>query len=312
MEPRLRSRGSASAVWRQVGFDLPSMEPRLRSRGSMHASQLKPIALGPSMEPRLRSRGSKAAGRDHGRQPVATLQWSRGCEAAEAWYSPFYVEACPGEPFNGAAAAKPRKRETMTSTSLPHQALLQWSRGCEAAEAPRWSQARGHPSSLQWSRGCEAAEARRSMGYHRSASAYSYPSMEPRLRSRGSATVAQTRWLRHSTFNGAAAAKPRKLEAAFLRSRQSRFAHPSMEPRLRSRGSQPASARVPVSRPFNGAAAAKPRKPGGRPLWPREDRFLVPSMEPRLRSRGSVACGRHLTGPHVLPSMEPRLRSRGS
>ena len=59
------------------------------------------------MEPRLRSRGSSSTVKVT--SVSSCLQWSRGCEAAEA--------------------------RSMLATSVPLM-LLQWSRGCEAAEAP--------------------------------------------------------------------------------------------------------------------------------------------------------------------------------
>ena len=64
----------------------------------------------PSMEPRLRSRGSERAA-DY-QSGYGSLQWSRGCEAAEATlrWRPL-DETKPKATFNGAAAAKPRKRE---------------------------------------------------------------------------------------------------------------------------------------------------------------------------------------------------------
>ena len=157
MEPRLRSRGSVTAIalvglaiylqwsrgceaaeasgWQRCArrrrsfngaaaakprkrlgrvarllHDVPSMEPRLRSRGSHQDRVLRHPRRRPSMEPRLRSRGSPAPG-DTSSTGV-TLQWSRGCEAAEATHR-FLREALL-LPFNGAAAAKPRKRD-------PHQ-----------------------------------------------------------------------------------------------------------------------------------------------------------------------------------------------
>ena len=155
---------------------------------------------------------------------------------------------------------EPRLRSRGSRTSTPSAArnvCLQWSRGCEAAEARRIRDGSEHPFNLQWSRGCEAAEASRSSS--------PLPGCRP--------------------FNGAAAAKPRKLER--LGGHFERL-HPSMEPRLRSRGSVqlPLMQRAHFLPSFNGAAAAKPRKLApldqqGAKLWP--------SMEPRLRSRGSIA-----------------------
>ena len=131
--------------------------------------------------------------------------------------------------------------------------------------------------------------------------------MEPRLRSRGSASPqGALRRPGEWAFNGAAAAKPRKRESA--RTLCPRL-HPSMEPRLRSRGSGRKCAIRARHSAFNGAAAAKPRKlvPPPRQVDP----HLLPSMEPRLRSRGSLQAGLRHRCPTV-PSMEPRLRSRGS
>ena len=178
------------------------------------------------------------------------LQWSRGCEAAEARAAA--STRCCGCSFNGAAAAKPRKRGSWRcpppceSTFNGAAAAKPRKRGfvgdLDRAGLPsmeprlrsRGSRMRSKPSGavrcLQWSRGCEAAEACRTGEGCR----------------------------RHGTFNGAAAAKPRKLvvEQGSLSG-----IRPSMEPRLRSRGSpDKAIASIPATRP---------------------------SMEPRLRSRGS-------------------------
>ena len=147
MEPRLRSRGSDGGRCRAEYHDPPSMEPRKQSRtpDGQHDRV-------PSMEPRLRSRGSPLVCR----RPTARRT------------------------FNGAAAAKPRKLELRGRVACPSR--LQWSRGCEAAEATWGNRMTDVVAHLQWSRGCEAAEARTGEGRRR----------------------------RMTTFNGAAAAKPRK------------------------------------------------------------------------------------------------------
>ena len=118
----------------------------------------------------------------------------------------------------------------------------------------------------------------------------------------------------------------------FMQQRHDLAGLPSMEPRLRSRGSPPVVSQEPgssalqwsrgceaaearylgltnsASPTFNGAAAAKPRKLGG--VLGADD-GPVPSMEPRLRSRGSLH-KRRRHREELTPSMEPRLRSRGS
>ena len=202
MEPRLRSRGSSAirgCYDRQRSFNgAAAAKPRKPvSDGVPHAVALvlqwsrgceaAEARLGrgapcgrarPSMEPRLRSRGSRPW-THHNHELVTCLQWSRGCEAAEARYWLRYREA--SAPFNGAAAAKPRKLEPAApvvkatppsmeprlrsrgSASGPavlsSPASLQWSRGCEAAEASEGGVDVELDTDLQWSRGCEAAEA---------------------------------------------------------------------------------------------------------------------------------------------------------
>ena len=351
---------------------VPSMEPRLRSRGSsatgMHpparrdafngAAAAKPRKpntetgqwdpIRPSMEPRLRSRGSVEVDADHEYESV--LQWSRGCEAAEArltelrWDlarlpsmeprlrsrgSPRHRAGVAGRtcPFNGAAAAKPRKLVGGLPSLAGGYTGLQWSRGCEAAEAPARMSGRAKRRSFNGAAAAKPRKRRRrddTLGRRA-------PSMEPRLRSRGSPTSNLD-----PTIHNGPSMEPR------LRSRGSptlrvrvRLVPPSMEPRLRSRGSV-ATTTIRLLSPvpaFNGAAAAKPRKPiAVRPA--RSGR--APSMEPRLRSRGSSSRARPVGSrrrsfngaaaakPRKLvaqvairgwrrgPSMEPRLRSRGS
>ena len=201
------------------------------------------------MEPRLRSRGSAALSSRIGPSNVC-LQWSRGCEAAEADRHAPHAR----DPVPPSMEPRLRSRGSLSGvTTSSFSIFLQWSRGCEAAEARL------------------RAQCRRAF----------LPSMEPRLRSRGSLDVAQVfkprvplQWSRgceaaeapaRSTpsahcraFNGAAAAKPRKLFDLDLVVEPG---EPSMEPRLRSRGS-PRAAPSACSRAwtFNGAAAAKPRK----------------------------------------------------
>ena len=213
MEPRLRSRGSKSPAPNPSLDLLPSMEPRLRSRGSFWQWLTQGPGLLPSMEPRLRSGGS--SGPAHRVAAYIILQWSRGCEAAEA-------TACS------------------RTNSAGH---LQWSRGCEAAEASRHASPGCLVMFLQWSRGCEAAEA------------CGGPLAAP---------------CPARSFNGAAAAKPRK-RASLARSGS---LMPSMEPRKLVLA---ARAR-PRRSPFNGAAAAKPRKHFARPM---RDLCPSPFKEPR-------------------------------
>ena len=211
MELRLRSRGSLKVVGLTSAPCVPSMEPRLRSRGSDphdERRQARMVAV-PSMEPRLRSRGSRSRSVLFRLVRMPSLQWSRGCEAAEA--PALRPSKYPGDDaaFNGAAAAKPRKPVTR---AVPPRFEIRPFNGAAAAK-PRKPGGAGDFLGffpLQWSRGCEAAEAR------------------TRLTGQSNST----------TFNGAAAAKPRKRAIeSDLRPRVA----PSMEPRLRSRGSfQPA------------------------------------------------------------------------
>ena len=166
------------------------------------------------MEPRLRSRGSIESGL-----------------------------ASRTAPFNGAAAAKPRKPSNQQSRRASSGEPLQWSRGCEAAEASGWPCRRpGHRRSFN---GAAAAKPRKHDG-----------------------SWTRRGFLRTGPFNGAAAAKPRKLGQRDVGSLRW-YCRPSMEPRLRSRGSgQDTDAsdalESQVSVTFNGAAAAKPRKRGDR------------------------------------------------
>ena len=224
-------------------FPAPSMEPRLRSRGSRspgrNVSLYAHLQWSRGCEAAEAPAASCSAGSDSsfngaaeaeklGVDPcqVVDLQWSRGCEAAEAGAmarptsasTPFNGAAaakprkpmgraagcCRTRSFNGAAAAKPRKLSHRHVSEHPHvpsmeprlrsrgscepdpyrggRLVLQWSRGCEAAEARGFGRGMNAPAFLQWSRGCEAAEATR--------------------------TPPTLRW--HPPFNGAAAAKPRK------------------------------------------------------------------------------------------------------
>ncbi len=65
----------------------------------------------------------------------------------------------PARPrFNGAAAVTPR-RPTSSSRHPSHSCVLQWGRGCYAAETLHEIDADGRPRlTLQWGRGCYAAE----------------------------------------------------------------------------------------------------------------------------------------------------------
>ena len=193
--------------------------------------------------------------------------------------SPF-VSRC-GSPFNGAAAAKPRKRQTVDQVRA--QLCLQWSRGCEAAEAAR---ARPMACRLSPFNGAAAAKPRkhRRWNFYRHCSLPSMeprlrsrgsffghdnsqdnydPSMEPRLRSRGSLCPGDARRqgdLRLQWSRGCEAAEALENRPDSIGSMA-----PSMEPRLRSRGStlaKPPMGRTQLS--FNGAAAAKPRKRYGK------------------------------------------------
>ena len=270
---------------------LPSMEPRLRSRGSVDKGLIPAVASLPSMEPRLRSRGSELGALQGAMS--AFLQWSRGCEAAEASLLSSGA-SLPGT-FNGAAAAKPRKqvaRSQRLPVRPPSMEPRLRSRGSTGSVLLGWV-----GFVLQWSRG--SGEARRGPVPGRG------PSMEPRLRSRGSLVIGTSpntlTYLQWSRGCEAAEARGfgRGMNApAFLQW---------------SRGCEAAEAQIRGSRcwrraAFNGAAAAKPRKQPGR-----RRRFdgIPPSMEPRLRSRGSLSPVVDLDV-RLRPSMEPRLRSRGS
>ena len=256
------------------------------------------MSLAPSMEPRLRSRGSDG---DTATCTVKrNLQWSRGCEAAEASLG----GAARRRPrsFNGAAAAKPRKLVGDASDNIT--GALQWSRGCEAAEADNQVRVLGYVGHLQWSRGCEAAEARPTGPGDRCALP---PSMEPRLRSRGSASpepatvpartlqwsrgceAAEATWHRTSGSwmrclqwsRGCEAAEARRNGVACRRGACLQWSRGSTPKAVRavydinlqwSRGCEAAEARQPArwrtaSSAFNGAAAAKPRKLGKTPVF---------------------------------------------
>ena len=152
MEPRLRSRGSEVGGAARLVHAVPSMEPRLRSRGSLPAASSIPVYVRPSMEPRLRSRGSRSA-----------------CVPPRA-----------NPPFNGAAAAKPRKPGG--AGDFLGFFPLQWSRGCEAAEAR--TRLTGQSNSTTFN-GAAAAKPRK-RAIESDLRPRVAPSMEPRLRSRGS------------------------------------------------------------------------------------------------------------------------------
>ena len=299
----------------------------------------------PSMEPRLRSRGSDWQMRYSVRRSTARrLQWSRGCEAAEAWNmcrSPTR-SSVSSTTFNGAAAAKPRKRSTGVPRSLHGHSSFN---GAAAAKPRKLS--KGRLASVRFDElpsmepPAKPAEAPlipcsgivgRAMAFNGAAAAKprkharraghrrqrrSAPSMEPRLRSRGSCLmpVWQEVTLR-IPFNGAAAAKPRKLGRQSRRDVDGRD-----QPALQwSRGCEAAEARATAAGPgatipiraFNGAAAAKPRKHPDASAVIGVRTTSCPSMEPRLRSRGSRRACAGALWRVSLPSMEPRLRSRGS
>ena len=167
------------------------------------------------MEPRLRSRGSSYP-------------------ASGDWLEPRQA------PFNGAAAAKPRKRYVVHLQFLRNGVATTFN-GAAAAK-PRKRRFVDGSSDERWGR----------------------PSMEPRLRSRGSMKLNVDGLTDMSTFNGAAAAKPRKLDT-----RQA--AGVACVKLLQwSRGCEAAEAAMTI-------VARQPRC------------AAIPSMEPRLRSRGSDA-----------------------
>ena len=184
---------------------------------------------------------------------VEPLQWSRGCEAAEA--SVQRRGPATGRPFNGAAAAKPRKPRLTSSRSTPRRSfngaaaakprkhaetdvfcsalLLQWSRGCEAAEAyPGENHVFDRIISLQWSRGCEAAEASMSHARRMADSFLQWSrgceAAEATFPFALDAQVGNLQWSRGCEAAEARGGRPDRHGDG-----------PSMEPRLRSRGSLP-------------------------------------------------------------------------
>ncbi len=137
---------------------------------------------------------------------------------------------------------------------------------------------------LQWGRGCAAAESHALWDIH------PWP-----FRFNGAAAAQprnpQQAWRegrRAARFNGAAAAQPRNL---IWSTSADASANASMGPRLRSRGipEETGIGETPHGR-FNGAAAAQPRNPRRHGLT--RARWKYASMGPRLRSRGIVQASR--------------------
>ena len=156
--------------------------------------------------------------------------------------------------FNGAAAVQPRKSQPSLYHRLS-EPVLQWGRGCSAAEMRVYVPSPLSVRLLQWGRGCSAAEmprdgtgedaaGRASMGprlfsrgnsrYRGRKDAAEYASMGPRLFSRGNSTVNIWTTGGRQSFNGAAAVQPRKFPARA--SRLISASPASMGPRLFSRG----------------------------------------------------------------------------
>jgi len=171
--------------------------------------------------------------------------------------------------------------------------MLQWGRGCSAAERTATDPVFLEYMTLQWGRGCSAAESR------------------PR-------GIGRKYWA--GRFNGAAAVQPRK-DAIGLHVRAGRQA--SMGPRLFSRGKMRQGCPVVLDEMlqwgrgcsaaerrrdafrrrdgpsgFNGAAAVQPRKGGGC-LQARDDATKA-SMGPRLFSRGKRSACDNITAALAL------------
>ncbi len=187
---------------------------------------------------------------------IVQLQWGRGCYAAETRRRPEMLSVCRLS-FNGAAAVTPRRRRT---TIGPGQYKARFNGA--AAVTPRrrwWNFDLADPPAivLQWGRGCYAAETPESVAGSEEAGE---ASMGPRLLRRGDPPSGACALRISRGFNGAAAVTPRRQRV-----------NPRMRQRLPGRfnGAAAVTPRRPrnaiafrtISGCFNGAAAVTPRRP---------------------------------------------------
>jgi len=181
----------------------------------------------------------------------ARLQWGRGCSAAESGEGQLLTAEYAG--FNGAAAVQPRKGHTATAAPAPAP-CFNGAAAVQPRKVGRDLHPRGHLLVLQWGRGCSAAErALRSLCGGRPTSFNGAAAVQPRKaapecspwetgpRFNGAAAVQPRKGFarrgarrKRGRFNGAAAVQPRK--AAGWNQGSNRAAKASMGPRLFSRG----------------------------------------------------------------------------
>ncbi len=205
MGPRPEGRGNAIAVWspESTAFDLQW------GRGPKAAETHFSWALFKEAVRLQWGRGPKAAETDQGKVILGTdciLQWGRGPKAAE-------TRGTLGEwELAGGPSMGPRPEGRGNDLHLRGARRgndpLQWGRGPKAAETMADTSVTVYTAALQWGRGPKAAETARARCLRPRGSSFNgAAARRPRKR------LCRTRpRLRASTFNGAAARRPRKLQ----------------------------------------------------------------------------------------------------
>jgi len=201
MGPRLFSRGKGPVAALDRGLEIASMGPRLFSRGKalqgLRTTRSRELQWG---------RGCSAAERLTRSVTRQTLMGFNGAAAVQPRKEP---ESGLSPTCGAAASMGPRlfsrgknieathrrgKRKASMgprlfsrgkagySTRWMDSGLLQWGRGCSAAESDPSARSPAAPSKLQWGRGCSAAESTAAVARR---VGMSTASMGPRLFSRG-------------------------------------------------------------------------------------------------------------------------------
>ena len=185
-----------------------------------------------SMGPRLFSRGMPSVSH-HSHTPIKSFNGAAAVQPRNGDHG--NNRSRPGSRFNGAAAVQPRNVPNIGG-DLDSVVVLQWGRGCSAAECSHVTEAfRWDYSPLQWGRGCSAAEwtapaalatVTDPLQWGRGCSAaecvlwlgcvriQGRASMGPRLFSRGMLHGRIQAGLAQGRFNGAAAVQPRNAGRA--------------------------------------------------------------------------------------------------
>ena len=227
MGPRLFSRGRRTPGEFAERSTEASMGPRLFSRGRSNSSRVMRRTFGFNGAAAVQPRKVVHILRCHGVAP--RFNGAAAVQPRKAVPRP--PSRCRGCCFNGAAAVQPRKGSSDEAFRLG-EGMLQWGRGCSAAEGPWQSQT--WPVSAWRFNGAAAVQPRKARQAPSEFSEADLASMGPRLFSRGRPEA----WMLESLAGKA-----------------------SMGPRLFSRGRRrPADLAGRGRRGFNGAAAVQPRK----------------------------------------------------